>query len=89
MLQVQGSPALSEELGLEIRVPWGTELDDLTDIDMAKLAGNSVHPMVAGHLTLWTPAAIYPGKRTQIEVIIQTNSTQLITFRKGSTFRPV
>ena len=42
VLQVQGIPALSQELGLEIRVPWAATLDDLTDADVARLAGNSV-----------------------------------------------
>ena len=47
-LQVQGLPALGEELGLPIRLPWRSALPLLSQAEMFSLAGNSINTQLAG-----------------------------------------
>ena len=62
-LQVQGLPALGEELGLPIRLPWRSALPLLSQAEMFSLAGNSIHTQLAGEFTLWALAAVVPRER--------------------------
>ena len=60
VLQVQGLPVLSEELGLPVKLPWRDALPELSQREMFMLAGNSIHSQLAGEFTLWALASVMP-----------------------------
>ena len=62
-LQVQGLPALSEDLGVAVKLPWRAALPELSQREMFMLAGNSIHSQLAGEFTLWALASVMPRER--------------------------
>ena len=62
-LQIQGLPALADELGLPVKLPWRSALPLLTQREMFMLAGNSIHSQLAGEFTMWALASVMPREQ--------------------------
>ena len=67
-LVVMGMPAFSREMSGDVEMPWLDAMGQFEDSTLKAFAGNAVHSMIAGALSLWALCCFVPHEHASLRV---------------------
>ena len=67
-LIVMGIPTFSREMAGDFEVPWLDTMGQFDDCTLKAFAGNAVHSMIAGALSLWALCCFVPHEHASLRV---------------------